>query len=184
MSAPCFMFVVRPVRVLYPLCACFAPRRRTGSPHARRMVEVIIAGGLFVGLPLFGMGARLGYRCAYNPSAKQAAALLLGSGTLTAAYSYPGISRPPLDSAGDGGLIAGVIAGVGGAGAALGCCLGTPTGYLDHGHTRLRADLGAAPPPPKATRLGVLTAWVGVCAAAYVTYLEPPGASARRSQRP
>ena len=160
-----------------------APRRRAGSPHARRMVEVIIAGGLFVGLPLFGMGARLGYQCAYNPSAKQAAALLLGSGTLTAACSTPGTSRT-LDIAGDGGLIAGVIAGVGGAGAALGCCLGTPIGYLDHGHTRLRADLGAAPPPPKATRLGVLTAWVGVCAAAYVTYLEPPGASARRSQRP
>ena len=158
-----------------------APRRHAGCPHARRMVEVIIAGGLFVGLPLFGMGARLGYRCAYNPSAKQAAALLLGGGTLTAACSSPGTSRT-LDIAGDGGLIAVVIAGVGGAGAALGCCLGTPIGYLDHGHTRLRADLGAAPPPPKATRLGLLTAWVGVCAAAYVTYLEPP--APRRSQRP
>lgn len=146
------------------------------------MVEVIIAGGLFVGLPLFGMGARLGYRCAYKPSAKRAVGTaLLGSGTLTAACSSTDISRT-LDSAGAGGLIAGVIAGFGGAGAALGCCLGTPIGYLHHGHTRFRADLGAAPPPPVTTRLGVLTAWVGVCAAAYVTYKREKEARANARQ--
>lgn len=132
------------------------------------MVEVVIAGMAFGAVPLLGAGALMGFRRAYTHPVATTAAVLLGGG-----ISYLS-TRPPTPDGwrGEWGWtqVGGAAVGVGAAAAAVGCCLGTSIGYLDHGHARLRAELGTSPPPPVGTRLGVLTGWMGACAAAYMAY--------------
>ena len=87
----------------------------------------------YVALPAALLSAGLAYS---RPAAaaKLASASLLGSGLFFKAVPWP--LKSTHGNAVWATAISGVVAGLVGAGATLGCCLGAPAGYLMHGHAR------------------------------------------------